>query len=696
VQNVQAKVEIEYRTDTRGWVDATVVAPVGGNPGTTLGEQRRIAIKHALSQWEKRLDGSVPIALEVNLEALGCEDGATVLGYASNLSWYAALDGPGADPSLVYPSALANQLMGRDLDTDRPDVSFTVNLSVDEECRELTGGFYYGLDGQPGDSSDFVQVVLHEIAHGLGLTHTLDPKTGDSLLKAGMGIDAYGARLRDLDLDRAWSQLSRGERLRSMQNVRRVVFDGPRTAQLAAGTLAEGDPTVTFEPAVSGLSGFVADSNLGPLPLQQPMTAPLYALRNCELPAQISRGRVLLAPLRCTRDPDHLAQIVEQTQAAGVLLTTASLGDLPPFPFDSAESPHILKQPVYVLAASDAELVRQALTQAEVQVRFESNRSRQTGADDKHRPFVFISRPNAPGSSIAHLDPLVRPDQLMEPTFSAVPSHDLSMTASMLADIGWSARCGDGTLAAGERCDEGPQNSDSRPDRCRSDCSPARCGDGVQDTRESCDLGASNSDTTANGCRTDCRAAHCGDGVLDRGERCDDGAKNDDHAPNACRKDCNVARCGDHVVDRNETCDDGPDNSDTRPNQCRKNCAAPRCGDALLDRDEACDDGSQNSDRTPDACRTDCTPARCGDGVVDADEACDGSEDCTDHCQTFAAALTEAQARATGAAEDSGCGCHTLSSRRTAPWGWLAALSFMLAARRCLRREQNAESQPQF
>jgi hypothetical protein len=81
--------------------------------------------------------------------------------------------------------------------------------------------------------------------------------------------------------------------------------------------------------------------------------------------------------------------------------------------------------------------------------------------------------------------------------------------------------CGDGHIDPGETCDDGPANSDTTPDACRTDCTPARCGDAVIDTGETCDDGPANSDTTPDACRTDCTPAGCGDGIVDTGEDCD-------------------------------------------------------------------------------------------------------------------------------------------------------------------------------
>ena len=49
------------------------------------------------------------------------------------------------------------------------------------------------------------------------------------------------------------------------------------------------------------------------------------------------------------------------------------------------------------------------------------------------------------------------------------------------------------------------------------------CGDGLTQPPEQCDNGPANSDTQPNACRTSCRLPACGDGVVDAAEQCDDG-----------------------------------------------------------------------------------------------------------------------------------------------------------------------------
>ena len=215
--------------------------------------------------------------------------------------------------------------------------------------------------------------------------------------------------------------------------------------------------------------------------------------------------------------------------------------------------------------------------------------------------------------------------------------------------------CGNGTIDPGEQCDDGPDNSDTDPDACRTNCMNPHCGDGVVDTGEQCDDGNT---VAGDGCEPDCTLTlgpTCGDGNIDPGEECDDGPANSNTTPDACRLNCMDPHCGDGVVDTGEECDDG---NVVDGDGCDSDCTLTiggYCGDGNIDPGEECDDGPENSDTTPDACRTDCTDPRCGDGVVDPGngEECEppGTILCTADCQSLA--LTAASG-ATGRGLDAG------------------------------------------
>jgi cysteine-rich repeat protein len=77
--------------------------------------------------------------------------------------------------------------------------------------------------------------------------------------------------------------------------------------------------------------------------------------------------------------------------------------------------------------------------------------------------------------------------------------------------------CGDGTVDAGEECDDG---NTTAGDGCSASCVLEGCGNGSVDVGEQCDDGDTNS---CDGCSDACMVEECGNGVLDCGETCDDG-----------------------------------------------------------------------------------------------------------------------------------------------------------------------------
>src|SRR3954467_6001727 len=65
-----------------GFNDPTVAAPIGGNPGTTLGQQRLNAFQAAANKWGATIDSPIPITIRAQWTALSCTATAAVLGSA--------------------------------------------------------------------------------------------------------------------------------------------------------------------------------------------------------------------------------------------------------------------------------------------------------------------------------------------------------------------------------------------------------------------------------------------------------------------------------------------------------------------------------------------------------------------------------------------------------------------------------------
>jgi cysteine-rich repeat protein len=202
--------------------------------------------------------------------------------------------------------------------------------------------------------------------------------------------------------------------------------------------------------------------------------------------------------------------------------------------------------------------------------------------------------------------------------------------------------CGDGTLSFGEQCDDGNTiNGDGCDAGCQVEEGSGICGDGYRDFHEQCDDG----NTVDNdGCTASCEQEYCGDLVQQTSEECDDGGrcwdgsacrtrdacpKVDGIAPlcvpepcDTCDNQCRKVECGNGRVECDEECDDGNTNDS---DGCTSTCLLAFCGDGIIQPDlgEVCDDGFGNNDTKPGACRTNCLRAGCGDAVVDPREFCD-------------------------------------------------------------------------
>lgn len=79
------------------------------------------------------------------------------------------------------------------------------------------------------------------------------------------------------------------------------------------------------------------------------------------------------------------------------------------------------------------------------------------------------------GASVAHFSEEVEPNELMEPFYTG-PNHNVELTASLLADIGWNVleveTCGNGALDSGETCDDGAR---ADKDGCSHTCQVETC-----------------------------------------------------------------------------------------------------------------------------------------------------------------------------------------------------------------------------
>ena len=118
-----------------GFNDATPATPVGGNPGTTIGQQRLNLFAQAATIWGNILPSDVDIRVEARFNPLSCDANSAILGSAGPNA--VDRDFTGAETAGVwYPIALANKQAGVDLAPGSNDISATFNkVAVLIDCQ---------------------------------------------------------------------------------------------------------------------------------------------------------------------------------------------------------------------------------------------------------------------------------------------------------------------------------------------------------------------------------------------------------------------------------------------------------------------------------------------------------------------------------------------------------------------------------
>jgi hypothetical protein len=276
-----------------GFNDPAPRDPVGGNAGTTLGEQRLNVFKYAAAFWAERIESPVEIHVRAQFEALTCSSTSAVLGSAGTRFIFS--DFTGAPRSQTwYSSALANKLAGEDLlpagsegDTGE-DISARFTTALDDGSCTFPRKWYYGLDANPpANTTDFATVVIHELGHGLGFQTFVSRSTGAKFAgDDGIGLDdAYMVHLYDATSGKTWDQMDDAERLASTTNTSNLLWNGSNVVAVAGSVIqtgigAGGRPMMYApNPSESGSSVSHWDSVLFPNEIMEPTyTGPSHAL----------------------------------------------------------------------------------------------------------------------------------------------------------------------------------------------------------------------------------------------------------------------------------------------------------------------------------------------------------------------------------------------------------------------------------
>ncbi len=205
-----------------GFNDSTPVTPVGGNSGTTLGQQRMIAFQAAADKWGSTITSSVTIRVNAVWTALPCTANSAVLGSAGPTEvWHDFVNAPVAGH--WYPKALANKFAGSDIDSSSVDITANFNVNLGSTACLAGAPFYLGLDDNHGSAIDLLTVVEHELAHGLGFLTFTNGQTGAQL---GGLPSIWDDFLLDNSINKTWTMMTNAERAASAVKTGHLVWNG--------------------------------------------------------------------------------------------------------------------------------------------------------------------------------------------------------------------------------------------------------------------------------------------------------------------------------------------------------------------------------------------------------------------------------------------------------------------------------------
>ena len=452
-----------------GFNDPTPTAPVGGNPGATLGEQRRIVFQFAADLWGSLLESDSEIVVQAAFRSLPCSTGSALL--ASSGAVRALADFPGAAfAGTWYPPALANKLAGYDLTAGAPDpgllaapfnddVYLTLNVSLDADPSCLAGvGWYYGLDNAAGAAVDLLNVMVHEMAHGLGFANFIDETTGEG---PGGLPDVYSRYTFDTATGRHWHEMTDAERVASARRAGQVVWDGPHVTAQAPHVLGPRPVLAVLPPSTLTGEYEVTTATFGPPP-GEPGVAGELALAfdgsgttsdACEPLAGDYAGTIVLAD-RGTCTFANKAARAQEAGAVGVVVVNNDPVGLPSMTGQDAS----ITIPAVGLSLADGQALKAELPGLEGVIGVDPQKLAGTDDDDH----VRLLADGRSGSAISHWDLVATPNLLMEPVFAPDlrATETVDLTTRVMADVGWD-ECPDSDFSPALRlgaCDPGVAN----------------------------------------------------------------------------------------------------------------------------------------------------------------------------------------------------------------------------------------------
>lgn len=434
-----------------GFNDPTVVAPVGGNAGTTLGVQRLNAFQAAANKWGATLTSTSTIRVLSTWEALTCTPTTAVLGSAGATQVFRDFAGA-PQTGAWFGKAQTGKLTGSDPDPSTADIRARFNINLGTANCLAGSPFYLGLDGNHGTAVDLVTVLTHEFGHGLGFQTYTNGSTGVQLSGTPSIWDFY---LKDATTNKLWKDMTNAERAASSLKSSKLVWTGAIANAAGASLLQQGSPALTLlSPANIAGTVQVGTASFGPA-LNSPGktgeimpvvdTAPNLGLA-CgplsALNAAAVNGKIALVD-RGVCSFTIKAKAVQDAGAIGVIVADNVAGSPPP---GLGGADPTVTIPAVRISLEDGNALKAALAKrtrlhSNVFANLGVNLAMRAGADASGRLLMFAPNPYQGGSSVSHYDTSAFPNLLMEPAINGDLTHEVTppfdLSFPLLRDIGW-------------------------------------------------------------------------------------------------------------------------------------------------------------------------------------------------------------------------------------------------------------------
>lgn len=433
-----------------GFNDPTPATPVGGNPGTTVGQQALNVFQSAADAWGKRLQSTHTINIIAFFTPLNCTPTSGVLG-AAGANWYfrdvpAAPGGKGMKPGTWYHAALAEKLTKTEITTPTDPADFYEIITFFNSnlgspgCLE-TSGWYYGLDNnQPSDRIDLKAVVLHEFGHGLGFS--LGVTSSNTGVRAQGFPTVWEANMYDVTTGKTWLTMTDAERAASARNDRNLVWIGLQANNNVRSVLdreiilnATGLSPIPLNPAAFGGQVTQAPGQGFSAPLSAPndSTASPLGCAPYSSPTELAGQIALVNRGTCTFALK--AQNAQAAGAVGLLIANNTVGALSP----GGAAPDVTI-PVFGVTMAEGAALRTAVNSGPVVAQLGASAQIRAGTTVGY-PRLYAPTTFASGSSVSHWDVSMNPSVLMEPSITSELTSSVKnpedLTRGLLRDIGW-------------------------------------------------------------------------------------------------------------------------------------------------------------------------------------------------------------------------------------------------------------------